>query len=187
MQPQCNFIENQSMARQYLFEVLSNDSVLLNSDSVFIDFYNKMVEEAEGQLNVVERNLAEYGKLDETFKNLLQATDVIIDSLAHLMDDMQKTCDLYPNYDCDSLTKAISNLLENAAITRQNIVVQMQTIATGQLQEARLENNLIVAEEVPEANSERVNELFFILEDSHYGVIADYYNELLAIAQQCPM
>src|SRR5690606_38289355 len=73
--------ESQSMARQYLFEILDNDSALRNSDTLFTNFYNTMIIEAEGQLKEVERRFETYGKMDSTFMPVLNN----IDSLSYLL------------------------------------------------------------------------------------------------------
>jgi hypothetical protein len=70
--------ESQSMARQYLFEVLSNNDSLLASDTLFQDFYNEMLAEAEGKLNAVERRFETYGKMDSTFAPMLHNIDSLI-------------------------------------------------------------------------------------------------------------
>jgi hypothetical protein len=70
--------ENQSMARQYLFEVLSNNDSLLASDTLFQNFYNEMLAEAEGQLNAVERRFETYGKMDTTFVPMLNNIDTLL-------------------------------------------------------------------------------------------------------------
>ena len=178
--------ENQSMARQYLFEVLSNDSVLLNSDTLFRNFYDEMAAEAEGQLNVVERNLGAYGKMGTTFEPLLATVDSLNEALQRAINEIETVCVQLQVTNCDSLREAYAVQLENLQTTRLNIITQYLTVQTGQLQDAELVNNLIAPDEVPEIHSNRLNEIFIALEEQHYGNVNEYYNELLSIAEQCP-
>ena len=180
--------ESQSMARQYLFSVLENNPELRESDTLFLNFYNTMLAEAEGQLKEVERRFETYGKMDSTFIPMLNNVDSLtalynyyIEHFDEMRDSIEQT-----GINPDSLREQWIFQIENLDVTRINIVMQHNAVITGEMYEGELTNNLIQPEEVPEYNSARMNEIFMILEEGNYSDIDEFYNELMSIASECP-
>lgn len=180
--------ESQSMARQYLFEILSGDSALLASDTLFQNFYTEMQEEAEGQLQAVERNFESYGKMDSTFIPLLQNIDSLIRQYNNYIEQFDEMRDSISNtgLDADSLREQWYLQIENLETTRVNILMQHNAVKTGQMYEGELTNNIINGDEQNEINSTLMNELFVQIEEMQYTNIGTFYSQLLNIAEQCP-
>jgi hypothetical protein len=176
------------MARQYLYELLDNNPDLLASDSLFQQFYDRMKEEAEGQLNEVERRFEVYGKMDSTFAPMLQNIDSLINVRELWLSgfDEMKDSIAVLGIDADSLRGQWILQIENLALTRANIIMQHNAVISGEMYEGGLTNNIINGDEQNEINSVAMNDLFMQLEEIHYSSIAEYYAELNAIAQQCP-
>ena len=180
--------ESQSMARQYLFEVLQNNPDIRESDTLFQNFYTLMLDEAEGQLKEVERNFERYGKMDSTFIPMLNNIDSLVNVYNYYkeyFDEMRDSIE-HLGMNADSLKEAWYVQIENLDITRANIVMQHNAFITGEMYEGELTNNIIQPQEVPEYNSARMNEIFMILEDGNYSNIDEYHAELLSIANECP-
>jgi len=180
--------ESQSMARQYLFEILDNDSALRNSDTLFTNFYNTMIIEAEGQLKEVERRFETYGKMDSTFMPVLNN----IDSLSYLLntnitrfDEMRDSIELL-GINPDSLREQWILQIASLDSTRADIIMQYNAVQSGEMYEGELTNNIINGDEQNETNSSLMNNLFAQLEDAIYTNVDELYSQLLNIAVQCP-
>ena len=180
--------ESQSMARQYLFQVLSSNDSLLASDTLFLNFYNEMLAEAEGQLQEVERRFETYGKMDSTFAPMLHNIDSLISLYNYYIAHFDEMRDSIENMgiDADALREQWYQYIENLDVTRVNIVMQHNAVKSGEMYEGELANNIIQPDEVPEYNSARLNEIFIHLEENDYNTIEEFYLELLEIANQCP-
>ena len=180
--------ENQSMARQYLFEVLSNNDSLLASDTLFQDFYNEMLAEAEGKLNAVERRFETYGKMDTTFTPMLNNIDTLLKIFNSYLEHFETIRDSIEQSgtNADSLLEQWIIQIENLETTRQNIVLQHNAVMSGEMYEGELTNNIINGDEQNEINSTLMNDLFMQLEEANYTNIDEHYNEIMNIAEQCP-
>jgi hypothetical protein len=178
--------EGKSMARQYLYEILDNDSNLRNVNPFFHDFYLQMQNEAEGMLREVNRNLENYDKMDSTFVPLLNTIDSLLNDIEFKMANRDSICAVHPNWDCDSLRskwKYDAGILNDA---RSDIIMQYEAITSGKLDEADLINNLVDPKEQPDRNSQTMNELLALLLERNFDNVNDYYSLLLSIAEQCP-
>jgi hypothetical protein len=180
--------ENQSMARQYLFEVLSNNDILLASDTLFQNFYNEMLAEAEGQLNAVERRFETYGKMDTTFVPMLNNIDTLLKIFNSYLESFETIRDSIEQSgtNADSLLEQWIVQIENLETTRQNIILQHNAVISGEMYEGELTNNIINGDEQNETNSTLMNELFIQLEEANYTNINELYAQLMNMAEQCP-
>ena len=179
--------ESQSMARQYLYEVISNDTTLLR-DSVLNLFYTNMQVETEAQLYTVKDYFGNIGKMDSTFVPLLLMNDSLTQVYLDYIDNFEKIEDSIKiaGQDPDSLKEQWTKQIEMLKQWRDDIILQYDAVKTGNLMEGELLNSTITGGEQNEINSQRLNEIIIDLEENHYGNIDDYYNELLIIAHQCP-
>ncbi|MEI2759123.1 MAG: T9SS type A sorting domain-containing protein [Bacteroidia bacterium] len=180
--------ESQSMARQYLFQILATNDSLLNSDTLFQYFYNEMLAEAEGQLNVVERRFETYGKMDSTFAPMLHNIDSLLKEFSNSVEDFEAMRDSIEQSgtNADSLFEQWTIQIENLETTRQNILLQHNAVISGEMYEGELTNNIINGDEQNETNSTQMNELFILLEEANYTNLNELYSQLLSIAEQCP-
>lgn len=187
MQPQYNFIENQSMARQYLFEVISNDTTLLR-DSILNEFYADMQNHAEGQLEAVKDYLGNVGKMDDTFIPLLLLNDSLMHIYADYLEHFNEMSDSIKiaGQDPDSVKEQWVKQIDLLKQSTDDIVLQHNAVRTGALMEGELTNTAINGDEQNEINSVRLNEIAISLENNNYENIDEFYAGLLAIAQQCP-
>ncbi|MEI2760513.1 MAG: T9SS type A sorting domain-containing protein [Bacteroidia bacterium] len=180
--------ESQSMARQYLFQVLTNNDSLLASDTLFQNFYNEMLAEAEGQLNSVERRFETYGKMDSTFIPMLNSIDTLLKVFNSYVEDFEAMRDSIEQSgtNADSLLEQWIVQIGNLERTRQNIILQHNAVISGEMYEGELTNNIINGDEQNEINSTLMNDLFMQLEEANYTNIDEHYNEIMNIAEQCP-
>ena len=180
--------ESQSMARQYLFQILATNDSLLNSDTLFQNFYNAMLAEAEGQLQEVERRFETYGKMDSTFTPMLNNIDTLLKVFNSYVEDFKAIRDSIEQSgtNADSLLEQWIIQIENLETTRQNIVLQHNAVIAGEMYEGELTNNIINGDEQNEINSTLMNELFTQLEEANYTNLNEVHSQLLSIAEQCP-
>jgi len=176
------------MARQYLFQVLANNDSLLASDTLFQNFYNEMLVEAEGQLLEVERRFETYGKMDSTFVPMLQNIDSLINLYNYYIEHFDEMRDSIENLgiNADALRELWYQQIENLDVTRVNIVMQHNAVISGEIYEGELTNNIINGDEQNEINSTLMNDLFMQLEEGNYTNLNEFYSQLLSIAEQCP-
>jgi hypothetical protein len=74
------------------------------------------------------------------------------------------------------------------AQTRQNILSQQEAIRDNRLQDAQLINDLVVPDELPQTNSQIMNEveIQFLESGENLDVIRNYYTTIYPISLQCP-
>jgi hypothetical protein len=174
--------ETQAKARQYLYDLLMQDTVLANSNSAFLDF----IAEYEGWLQSVYevsndlRNIEQY---DSLFNSLIAEADSLIrfysDSLTVIYDAGME----------EELSQTVEdfyyqiNFLEQ---TKSNLISQRQAFVEGELGE--LTHDYVISSELPNVNTQYINYVYSALLESgdNDEIIFEEYSSLLAVASQCP-
>jgi hypothetical protein len=172
--------ENQCKARQYLYDLLVQDTALANSNSEFIEFialYEESLQavfEVSGEL----RNIEQY---DSLFTKLIADADSLIRIYADSIEYIY-TGGLDEEYaeTLEWLYYQI-NFLEQ---TKGNLISERQAYVEGELGE--LTNDYTVPEGLPAENYHFITEVYERLLAEEYDVLSENYNELLAVANQCP-
>jgi hypothetical protein len=172
--------ENQCKARQYLYDLLVQDTALANSNSEFIEFialYEESLQavfEVSGEL----RNIEQY---DSLFTSLITNADSLIriyaDSIEYIYNE--RLDEEYAET-LEWLYYQI-NFLEQ---TKGNLISERQAFVEGELGE--LQNDYTVPEGLPAENYQFITEVYERLLAEEYDVLSENYNKLLAVANQCP-
>jgi hypothetical protein len=178
--------ENKNQAQQNLYKLLSEDSLLRLSDSVFVNFFGNKQSAAIGKLHEVNNlyslsavyDSALVIQLDSTARLMALKTDSIfyLDSLM-LADS---TLNLMP------LRESLTDDLNSLKAALQALLLQKQAAADSVMESARYLNNTIVPAELPEINSKAMNEYLYLYQKFGSDTLLPYFNDLLSIAQQCP-
>ncbi|MBE7508566.1 MAG: T9SS type A sorting domain-containing protein [Bacteroidia bacterium] len=104
---------------------------------------------------------------------------IYIDSLAELGTPIS-------NY--ETVRQQTVNTLAMLAQTKKNIISQQESIHNNKLQDAKLINDIIVPDELPQWNTKKINELEILFSESkeNLDVLRNNYQDIMNIAQQCP-
>lgn len=177
--------ESKSMAEQYLFEKLSEDATLLNTEVAYTDFYTEKQNESIGKLYAVEYKSSneiyssQYLALIEQAKNLLNSNVENLNNLNILAINNPTV-----NYNLQIQTAKAN--IANLEVTLVNLNSQRQYYATGKYDEALQINSIIIPEELPEENLKIVNEAYLNVGKYGEGVAPNYFGSIFPIAMQCP-
>jgi hypothetical protein len=174
--------ESQAKARQYLYDLLMQDTTLANSNSAFLDFiaeYEAVLHSAFEVYNDL-RNVEQY---DSLFTALIAEADSLIrfysDSLTVIFDAGME----------EELSQTVEdfyyqiNFLEQ---TKGNLISQRQAFVEGELGE--LTHDYVISTELPNVNTQYINSVYSALLESgdNDEIIFEEHNSLLAVASQCP-
>lgn len=173
--------ESKAIAREYIYAELANDSALWISDSTYIQFMLENQNENTGYLYSVEEYMRGAYTYDSTLMALLDSCNL---QIALLTDSIEK---LHED-GLDDLVEQVVYAIGFLNQTINNINIQREVILTNNLENADLQNDYVVNGETPEINTAAVNdiEIQYLETAQDKQVLIDNYNELLAIANQCP-
>lgn len=178
--------ENKNIAKQNLFEQLANDNQLLNSDTVFANFYSDYETGAIGKLYSAKTFIKQSSILDSNDVVLLEITDsqveIKTDSIEAI--DQAAIIDTSTNYELirESLINDINNLQQNRSI----IIEQQKVTAIAAITNADLINNTVTPQELPETNQQFNIKMLALYKLNGKEALLQYWNEITAIANQCP-
>lgn len=178
--------ESRSMARRQLFDMLAWNDSLLNSDTVYVSFYQQLDSSATGRLHAFSQRLSTTELFDSTFTTLLNYTDSLIrlysDSLVYI--DSLAMADTSVNY--ASWKEAILDQIGLHSGTRANLVAQKQLLTEGIRDSVLVINMNVVPTEIPEWNEREMNNYDFLYKRYGKDSLVAHYNSILSIAVQCP-
>ena len=174
-------VEAKSIAREYIYNELAKDSALWIEDSTFIQFMLENQNENTGYLYSVEEYMRGAYNYDSTLMALLDSCNL---QITLLNDSIEKLYELRMDDLVEQVVYAIGFLNQ----TINNINIQRDAILTNNLENADFQNDYVVNGETPEINTAAVNdiEIQYLETAQDKQILIDNYNELLAIANQCP-
>jgi hypothetical protein len=174
--------ESQAKARQYLYDLLMQDTTLANSNSAFLDFiaeYEAVLHSAFEVYNDL-RNVEQY---DSLFTALIAEADSLIqiyaDSIEYIFNERLE----------EELSEVLENLYYQINFleqTKSNLISERQAFVEGELGE--IQNDYVVSPEIPAINTQFINGVYinYLEEGENEDVIIQNYNSLILVAQQCP-
>ncbi len=181
--------ESRAMAEEYLYGELREDSSLWANDSIYAAFISANEEEAIGELYEVEYNVEQALEFDSIFISLLSSIDsqtVALEDSIQYLDSLAENGT--PVNDYEIIREQLVNSVSFLSQTRQNIISQQEALRDNRLQDAELINEMVVPEELPQTNTNIINEIEinFLESGDDLNVIRNNYQTILSIAQQCP-
>lgn len=177
--------ESKSMSKQYLYELLNENDSLLQSDSAFIHFFNTQKQTVIGKLNEVKEKITS-SEIDYYLLQQLLACDSLIaakyDSIALI--DSVNTASPIPNY--SELKTQLLQAISTLQLTQQNILLQQLYTVRVKADSAYALNSIIQPVEIPEQNQSFANTINLLYALYGPDTLFSYWNQMLAVAQQCP-
>ncbi|MEP7170119.1 MAG: T9SS type A sorting domain-containing protein [Bacteroidota bacterium] len=178
--------ESKIIAKQYLYDELKPDSMLLSSDTVFQNFVSANETEAIGYLHDTKMNLKDAAGFDPVFAQTISYYNSLIKIQADSI-----------NY-IDSLFA--SNQTTNYSLLRQQKIDSInvyqliiedslnsrKSISAAKISNAESKNNLVLANDLPNDNQKVINQKEILLRRSGIDTLMQAYSEILSIAQECP-
>lgn len=176
--------ESQAIAAEYLYRLLEEDSTLMLEDSSYVQFVLENTGETIGLLYDVEEYLRAAYEFDTVYINL---TDSAYQQITNLNDSIIWLEEHQPA-NWETLREQHINSINFLNQTIQNIQIQREAMLNGNLQDAELINDIVVPENLPQDNTQRINEIEIQFQEqgNDLQVIIDNYAEIFAIASQCP-
>ncbi len=178
--------ESKSMAKLYVYEELSTDSVLLASDPAYGNFKNVNAGLDIGKLFEVKEILKQKGFLSE--QNMLTLNES--DSLIQLYLSQIKSLDSLDAIDSVlNFSLQRENLISSIHLQQQiiaSIIGQITNVDNTIIQNANALNNQVSGNEVPYDNEKFVNGKAIQYSSSGSSALTNDITQLLQIAHQCP-
>jgi hypothetical protein len=180
--------ETQAIAESYLYRELSADSSLWMTDSTLLAFMIENLGEPVAYLYDAEAYLQAAYQYDTVFTSIL---DSVNNQINIYTDSLRVLADLQivdPDTDYSLLISNVSGVLDFLNQTIENLQIQRDAMITDNLQNAELNNNMVVNAELPENNSNILNdiEIHYLETGEDFNDIIANYALLLSIANQCP-
>jgi hypothetical protein len=173
--------ESKAIAEEYLFRQLKEDSVLIEQDSVYAAFMAEKTGDATEYLYDAEEYLRVAYNYDSVYINLIDSAKQQIELLADSINCIREnSC----SGDVELLTTEISFLYQ----TIRNIEILREASMTNNLINARLINDIVLPDNLPQENAKIMNEIEANYLESGNSVqyLSANYSEIYSIAQQCP-
>lgn len=178
--------ETKNLAEQYLHETLAADAVLLQSDTVYSNFYDLKQQGNLGKIHSVKENLKMVSLYDDTFKQQMAVNDsmiaIHIDSLQLLNQlalanpSANYNVQIQSNYNQLSLLNLSKSDLLEAREDSENILIDS----------AEQVNNNYSPSALPEENEQYMNRMYILYLRYGEDTLGFYFNQILSIAVQCP-
>lgn len=181
--------ESQDLAKQYLFNKLQNDSILLYQDSSFQAFFTAQLSTTINTIQQVKTQVESLNEYDVYFTTVIKTADSLLgqlnDSLL-LLDSLRQLSilnDSILDFSYASLRAQISNVQN----TVQQAIQMHRLQQTGVASSAQSINSSINSSKLVEQNEKVIASIY--LETVAIGLYYLNSNQaalVLAIAQQCP-
>jgi len=178
--------ESKNLAQQYLFGKLSVDSALLNSDTVFTNFYSANENGSIGKLYDAKSNYGYVSFYDATFLNLLAIADSLLTLYTDSLHELDSLAEINPGTNYSAQVDAVIHQIKILNITISNLRWQRNSFVSAKIDTARFINDNITPNEIPEQNERVINFIYGLYIRYGQDTVYFYYNQILAIAQQCP-
>jgi hypothetical protein len=178
--------ETKSMARDFLFQKLSVDSLLLESDSVFFYFYTYHDTTITGGLYRVKEDLSMKLLFESTFYSSLATTDSLFEITSFDLLQLDSLHLINPVSNYETQRNQLISELETLLQTRRSITGQMAVLTDSSIEAGNIRNSALIPTELPEINTVTINDVFIRYQRWGRDSIFDSYPQILSIAQQCP-
>lgn len=174
--------ESKAIAEEYLYNELKNDSSLGVDDSTYLQFMIDNASDPTGYLYDAEEYLRAAYEFDTVYLNLIDSANALIDIYTDSLSCIQQN-------NCSGNADDIAYHLDFLRQTIDNLNILRDATVNNTLAEAELQNGYVVNAELPEQNSAYINdiEIQYLAQDNNIRLITDNYDNILAIAQQCPL
>lgn len=181
--------ESKAIAEEYLYGELMEDSSIWINDSIYAAFISANEDSAIGELYRVDYNFELAIASDSFFLPLIASVDsqsiALLDSLNYI-DSLAEASNPIPDYDL--IRQQLIDALSFLAQTNHNLHAQLNSMRDDFLENADLQNELVVPEELPQDNAKIINdiEIEYLESSEDINILRNYYETYLAIAHQCP-
>jgi hypothetical protein len=178
--------ETKLMDKQRLYSNLTEDSLLLASDTLFQLFKNDYDSASIGYLYEARKVFALAGNVD----SLLKAEILFMQqTMSILNDSIAKIDSLYHAAPDSSLWLLRSALMDSVSHLEQSISLMAEQLKTADsiaVIEAEIKNASVQPAGLPDSNEKTMNEIQSAWQLGGRDAVENRYNDALAIAMQCP-
>jgi hypothetical protein len=175
--------ESKSIAKEYLVQYLNEHSSYL-TDPVYSLFYD--LNEAQVRLNETSRKIAEMRKIEETTGASLIANYALIETLADSLSELSDLNAVQPIANYQAMAAQLISMIENVKMLNNNLLQQASVLIQANYNQAEIANGGVFTTEIPQVNSQFINEVSLQYEQQGVVAIESYYPSLMVLANQCP-
>lgn len=178
--------ENKNIAKQGLFEELSLDSDLRNSDTLFANFYTANENGSLGKVFQAKENIKEAKELTPSDSYLIALSDSLIKIKKDSISIMDKNTSFYSSSNYFAVRSNLIVSLNTLLQTKANILLQNDIKVEANLDSANAIASSIIPTELPEENWKFIQQMQVLYEKHGIDGLRNYYSQILSISQQCP-
>lgn len=178
--------ESNMIAGQLLYEELNENPDLLLSNIIYQDFIDGNENTSIGYLHEAKKALAEIGKFNAEESTQLMIIDSIIDIFRDSIFRLDSINMVSPISNYSALR---GNYIAQIALqheTRHSIWEQKHASDLEQLDLVEDANNNASTTQIPDENEKFINNIEIVFQRNGISPLLQYYEDILAIAQQCP-
>ncbi len=175
--------ESKSIAKEYLVQYLNEHSSYL-TDPVYALFFD--LNEAQVRLNETSRKIAEMRKIEETTGVSLVANYTLIETLADSLSELSDLNAVQPILNYQAIAAQLESMIENVKMLNNNLLQQTSILTQANYNQAEIANGGVYTTEIPQINSQFINEVSLQYEQLGIAAIESYYPSLEVLANQCP-
>ena len=175
--------ESKSIAKEYLVQYLNEHSSYL-TDPVYALFFD--LNEAQFRLNETCRKIAEMRKIEETTGVSLVANYTLIETLADSLSELSDLNAVQPILNYQAIAAQLESMIENVKMLNNNLLQQTSILVQANYNQAEIANGGVFTTEIPQLNSQFINEVSLQYEQQGIAAIESYYPSLEVLANQCP-
>ncbi len=178
--------ENTVVAEQYLFDLLTSDSLMLQSETVYEDFYDEHQSGTVGQINEVNSTLKSALQPDSIYYNSIFETDSIWNGYLADMQELDSLALANPQNDYSAQIETLSQQIIDVVNELKDLSIEQHETALDFIEDASILNNNISPDQLPQTNEKFINQINFQFITFGNDALVNYYNEILGVAEQCP-
>ena len=175
--------ESKSIAKEYLVQYLNEHSSYL-SDPVYALFFD--LNEAQARLNETSRKIADMRKIEEATGASLIANYTLIETLADSLSELSDLNAVQPIANYQAMAAQLDSMIENVKMLNNNLLQQASILTQANYNQAEIANGGVFTTEIPQVNSQFINEVSLQYEQQGITAIESYYPSLMVLANQCP-
>jgi hypothetical protein len=178
--------ESKMMAKQQLYDELIKNPSLASSDTVYQNFVSNQETTSIGYLREALIAFKNSTIVDESLYSSIKTADSLCKLLSLEIFQLDTLIAGNPliNYN-DQREDLVDNFNIHQQVL-QDLHTQQKSIDSTFVSNAEIKNNLVSPTELPDENEKFINSVQVVFMNEGITAITTWYNQILAIAQQCP-
>jgi hypothetical protein len=125
-------------------------------------------------------------KIEEATGASLIANYTLIETLADSLSELSDLNAVQPIANYQAKAAQLDSMIENVKMLNNNLLQQASILTQANYNQAEIANGGVFTTEIPQVNSQFINEVSLQYEQQGITAIESYYPSLMVLANQCP-